>query len=53
MSWTTRPQVKACGKVIVRNVTKGIEIETALDVSDRQRDMLLKGGLLNATKENA
>lgn len=46
-------QVKACGKVIVRNVTKGIEIETALDVSDRQRDMLLKGGLLNATKENA
>lgn len=37
----------------VKNVTKGDSFEVNLDFSKRQRDMLLAGGLLNYTKENA
>ncbi len=37
----------------VKNVTKGTEFKVNLDFSQRQRDMLLAGGLLNYTKENA
>lgn len=37
----------------VKNVTKGDGFEVNLDFSKRQRDMLLAGGLLNYTKENA
>ncbi|MBR1797445.1 MAG: aconitate hydratase [Clostridiales bacterium] len=51
-----REQVKdaAEGKtVVVTNKTQGYSFETELVISDRQRDMLLAGGLLNLTKENA
>ena len=37
----------------VKNVTKGTTFDVNLDFSTRQRDMLLAGGLLNYTKENA
>ena len=37
----------------VKNVTKNSEFKVNLDFSKRQRDMLLAGGLLNYTKENA
>lgn len=37
----------------VKNITKNTEFTVNLDFSERQRDMLLAGGLLNYTKENA
>ncbi len=37
----------------VKNKTQGTTFDVALDFSTRQRDMLLAGGLLNYTKENA
>ena len=37
----------------VKNKTQGTEFKVNLDFSARQRDMLLAGGLLNYTKENA
>lgn len=40
------------GKIIVKNLTKGTEIEAEAVLSDRQRDIVLAGGLLNYTKLN-
>ena len=40
------------GKVIVKNVTKGTEFEAEAVLTDRQRAMVLAGGLLNYTREN-
>ena len=37
----------------VKNATKDTTFDVNLDFSKRQRDMLLAGGLLNYTKENA
>ena len=51
-----RVQVEAAasGKtVVITNKTQGYSFETELVISDRQKDMLLAGGLLNYTKENA
>ena len=51
-----REQVEAAasGKtVVITNKTQGYSFETELLISDRQKDMLLAGGLLNYTKENA
>ena len=39
--------------VVITNKTQGYSFETELVISDRQKDMLLAGGLLNYTKENA
>ncbi len=39
--------------VKVTDVTKEFDFEVKLDFSQRQRDMLVAGGLLNYTKENA
>ena len=39
--------------VKVTDVTKGFDFEVKPDISQRQRDMLVAGGLLNYTKENA
>ena len=39
--------------VKVTDVTKGFDFEVKLDFSQRQRDMLVAGGLLNYTKGNA
>ena len=49
-------QVKAAAEgkpVTVVNKTQGYSFDTELVISERQRDMLLAGGLLNLTKENA
>ena len=51
-----REQVEAAasGKAVtITNKTQGYSFETELVISDRQKDMLLAGGLLNYTKENA
>ena len=45
-------QVKAGGEIIIRNVTKNIDIVTETCLSDRQIDMMLAGGLLNYTRES-
>ena len=47
-----RTQLTSGNRIIVKNITKGIEIPTVINVSDRQKDMLLAGGLLNYTREN-
>ena len=39
--------------VQVTNLRTGDEIPTRLNISERQRDILLAGGLLNYTKESA
>ena len=49
-----REQVKkACAgeKIKISNKTQGYDFEVDLQISERQRDMLLAGGLLNLTKE--
>ncbi len=38
---------------VLRNLTKGETYEVKLEVSDRLREILLAGGLLNHTKKNA
>ena len=51
-----REQVKAAvdgKKVTVKNVTKGTTFECNLAISERQAGMLLAGGLLNFTREQA
>lgn len=45
-------QVKSGSLIKVTNVTKGYEFECKLDVTETQRDMLLKGGRLNQIKES-
>ncbi len=40
-------------ELIVKNVTKGTEFKVSIELSQRQRDMLIAGGLLNYTKNNA
>ncbi len=39
-------------ELIVSNITKGFDFKVKLDLSDRQRAMLIAGGLLNYTREN-
>jgi aconitate hydratase len=36
--------------IVVQNVTKGFDFTVEMDLSDRQRQMILAGGLLNFTK---
>lgn len=46
-------QVKGSDNVKVLNKTKGIEIDTVLSLTDRLKDILLEGGMLNYMKANA
>ena len=46
-------QLLAGEEIIVKNVTRGAEIKTTLSLSPRQKEILLAGGLLNYTKNNA
>ncbi len=41
------------GNVTVKNITKGTEFTASCNISSRQRDILLAGGLLDYTRENA
>jgi len=45
--------IKNDSEITVTNVTKGFDFTVLIDLSKRQRDMLVAGGLLNYTKENA
>ncbi len=40
-------------ELAITNVTKGFDFNVKIDLSDRQREMLIAGGLLNYTKENS
>lgn len=44
-------QVKSGSDIIVKNETKGIEYKVTATLSDRQRDILIAGGLLNYTRQ--
>ncbi len=44
-------QIKNGDKIVVKNITKNKEFNTILSVSERQKDMLYAGGLLNYTKQ--
>ena len=46
-------KIKSADTLLIKNITKGFEFETQINLSERQRDMLLSGGLLNYTKNNA
>ncbi len=46
-------QIQKGDTVTVTNVTKGFTFTVKVDLSDRQKDMLIAGGLLNYTKNNA
>ena len=38
-------------ELTVKNVTKGTEFKVSIELSQRQREMLIAGGLLNYTKK--
>ncbi|SHE46925.1 aconitase [Caldanaerobius fijiensis DSM 17918] len=42
-------QVRSKDNIVIKNITKGKEIIANLDVSDRNRELLIAGGLLNYT----
>lgn len=46
-------QIKNGDVVMVNNVTKGLTYKMNIALSDRQKDMMLAGGLINYTRENA
>jgi aconitate hydratase len=46
-------RIKGADTLVIKNVTKGFEFEAQINLSKRQRDMLIAGGLLNYTKNNA
>jgi aconitate hydratase len=46
-----RKAIKADGDFMLTNVTSGAQIPVYCEISDRQKDMLLAGGLLNYTRE--
>ncbi len=46
-------QIAAGNTVKVTNVTKGFEFDCSANFSDRQKEMLYAGGLLNYTKNNS
>lgn len=45
-------EIKNADSITIKNLTKGISIPGIMELSDRQRDIVLAGGLLNYTKEN-
>lgn len=47
----TREAVKNGEDLILKNKTNGTEISVYCEISDRQKDMILAGGLLNYTRE--
>lgn len=48
-----RSEVLENQPIVLKNVTKGIEIPVEVALSERQRHIMAAGGLLNYTKENA
>lgn len=48
-----KEQLASGNAIKVTNVTKGFDFDVNTDLSERQKDMLYAGGLLNYTKQNA
>ena len=48
-----KSQIEAGNTVKVTNVTKGFDFNVNVNFSQRQKDMIFAGGLLNYTKQNA
>ncbi len=48
-----REQIKAGSRLTVKNKTKGTEINVLITLSDRQKDIILAGGLLNYTRKGS
>lgn len=48
-----KEQLVSGNTVKVTDVTKGFDFEVKVDLSERQKEMLYAGGLLNYTKQNA
>lgn len=48
-----RSAIEGAGPIRLTNLTKGEAYELTYDLSDRQREMLLAGGLLNYTRETS
>ena len=48
-----RGAIETGGKIIVRNLTKGTEFEVKAMLSERQRRIVLAGGLLDYTREQS
>ena len=48
-----RSKIEESGQVTLRNITKGEEYALCCDYSERQKNMILAGGLLNYTKKNS
>ncbi len=48
-----RTAIQNGSKVVLRNLTKGTEIELEPVLTDRQRELVLAGGLLNYTREQS
>jgi len=46
-------QVKSGSTIVVKNITKGKDIKVHLILSERQREMILEGGLLNYTRKQS
>ncbi|MGI6175340.1 MAG: aconitate hydratase [Christensenellales bacterium] len=46
-------QIKKGGRITVENVSKGASFDVLLEASDRLRNILLAGGLLNQTKKSS
>jgi aconitate hydratase len=47
-----RENIKNGQAIVVKNLTKGIDIAVKCDISGRAKDIILEGGLLNYTKKN-
>jgi aconitate hydratase len=47
-----REQIASGNTIKVTNVTKGFDFEASVSFSERQKEMLYAGGLLNYTKNN-
>lgn len=48
-----RTAIQNSSKVVLKNLTKGTEIELEPVLTDRQRELVLAGGLLNYTREQS
>jgi aconitate hydratase len=46
-------QIRVGSRIIVQNVTRGCEIVTEMELSDRQKEIVIAGGLLNYTSKQA
>ncbi|HHY82449.1 MAG TPA: aconitate hydratase [Clostridiales bacterium] len=46
-------QIKSGNRIVVRNLTRGCDIVVEMDISERLKDIIIAGGLLNYTSKNA